>query len=132
MSSTFYHSNGANKLPTIRIESPVETIPVTLGENTGLFKDFNNFMDFISSVHNHGLFQTVYGKSFPQVAGDFFKDLFREIGIFVLCNGDLLFLIPAIAFMFLTFIVGKNRFTKWILPLWFAYFISRVLLAIIL
>ena len=126
-----------NKPSMIAIESNMGKIPQwtpidipppppSWGGNTGVFGGFKDFVGFIQSVGDVGLFQTIYGKPFPQVAGEFILNIFKEIGIFITYNGDLLFLIPAIIAMLLTFTVGRNRFTKWIIPLWFLYFISRV------
>lgn len=95
-------------------------------------KDMNTW-EFIQSWKEEGFFQTMYGKSFFEVVKDFFAELFTDIGVFILGNGDIFFLAPAIVFMFGTFLVGSNKFTKFIIPLWFAYFIStffhKVLLA---
>lgn len=93
-----------------------------------------SFGDFIYRWHDTGSFWiAMYDKPFSQVMGGFFKELFKDIGIFILGNGDIFFLLPAIAFMFGTFMIGKNKFTKWIIPLWFTYFVSsffhKVLLA---
>jgi len=99
-------------------------LPPAWGDNTGAFSEIRNFMDFTKSVHDVGFFQTIYGKSLPKIVGDFLVDTLKEVGIFILKAGDLFFLMPAIAFMLLTFIAGKNKFTKWIIPLWFAYFLS--------
>lgn len=131
-SSTIYQNpNTMYKPRVIGIEYPKDPQPFVFGENTGLFSGTRDFMDFIKSIQEVGFFQTVYGKPFSKVLGDFIKDLFHDIGVFILANGDLLFLLPAIGLMLVTFFVGKNRFTRWILPLWFAYFVSRVLLHII-
>lgn len=90
----------------------------------GIKDGWSDFWDFINTWGEKGFFYAVYGKSFFEVMKDFFKDLFRDIGIFILKNGDIFFLAPAILFMFGTFLVGRNKFTKWILPLWFFYFLS--------
>jgi len=82
------------------------------------------FIDFINKIGEEGLFYAIYDKSFFDVTKDFFKELFRDIGLFILGNGDAFFLAPAILFMFGTFLIGRNKFTRWILPLWFLYFIS--------
>lgn len=86
--------------------------------------DWTELWNFIKVWREEGFFHAVYGKSFFEVMKDFFKELFMDIGIFILKNGDIFFLAPAIVFMFGTFLVGKNKFTKWILPLWIFYFLS--------
>lgn len=95
-------------------------------QEVGIVDGVTGFMDFISEVKAEGLFHAIYGKSFFEVCKDFFAELFHDIGVFILGNGDLLFLMPAILFMFGTFIIGSNKCTKWILPLWFAYFVSSI------
>lgn len=90
----------------------------------GVKDSWSDFWNFMKTWREEGFFHAVYGKSFFEVVKDFFKELFRDIGIFILKNGDIFFLAPAIIFMFGTFLVGRNKFTKWILPLWFFYFLS--------
>jgi hypothetical protein len=102
------------------------------GEDVGVVEGVQNFMSFVGEVKDDGVYHAIYGKSFGQVTGDFFKELGHDIGVFTLNSGDFLFLMPAILFMFMTFMVGKNRFTKWIIPLWFAYFVSRAFYYMIL
>jgi len=85
------------------------------------------FTDFIARWNDSGSFWiALYGKSFFDVMKDFLKELGHDILLFILGNGDIFFLAPAIIFMFITFLVGKNKYTKWILPLWFMYFLSSV------
>lgn len=86
-----------------------------------------SFGDFLSKWHETGSFwEAMYGKPFSQVMGDFFSQLGYDISVFILDNGDLFFLAPAIIFMFATFFIGRNKYTKWIIPLWFTYFVSSV------
>jgi hypothetical protein len=96
-------------------------------ESGGFMDGIRSFGDFISKWHDTGSFWVaMYDKPFSQVMGDFFSELFRDIGVFILGNADIFFLAPAIIFMLGTFIVGKNKFTKWIVPLWFGYFLCTV------
>lgn len=113
-------------------EYPSTPRPADTYEPVGFIETTQSFMSFIGEVKDEGVFHALYGKSFGQVTGDFFKELGHDIGVFTLSSGDLLFLMPAILFMFITFMVGKNRFTKWIIPLWFAYFVSRAFYYMIL
>ena len=94
--------------------------------------DIQGFWDFIKEVKSEGLFNAMYGKSFFEVMKDFFAELGHDIGVFILDNGDFFFLLPAIVFMLGTFMVGRNKFTKWIIPLWFAYFLTRIFYKMIL
>lgn len=94
-------------------------------EDKGIIENTKDFMDFIGDVKEDGLVYAIWGKSFPELLGDFIKECFRVVGQFVTGNGDLFFLLPALAFVTSTFVFGRNRFSKWILPLLFAYVISR-------
>lgn len=104
---------------------------LTGGEEKGFFEGVKNFTQFIDDVKAEGLFHAIYGKSFFEVCKDFFTELFKDIGVFILGNGDLFFLLPAIVFLGGTWIVGRNKFTKWIIPLLFAYFLSKLLTLIL-
>lgn len=127
MSSTFYYPK-SDYTPYL---SEMPDMPMAT-DDSGFFGGIGDFMEFIGSVRDVGFFQTVYGKSLPQVIGDSIKDIMREVWIFILCNGDLLFLMPAVALMFTTFFIGRNKLTRFILPLFFAYFISRLMFMLIL
>lgn len=95
-----------------------------ISENKNIIDKYNDFSSFIGEWREEGFFYAMYGKSFFEVMKDFFVELFKDIGIFILGNADLFLLAPAIILMFGTFIAGKNKWTKWIVPLWFAYFIA--------
>lgn len=91
----------------------------------GLFDGAKSFGEFLFKWHDTGSFWVaMYGKPFSQVMGDFFKELGHDIFKFIIENGDIFFLCPAIALMFATFLVGRNKYSKYILPLWFVYFVS--------
>lgn len=95
--------------------------------DNGFMDGMRSFGDFLKKWNETGSFwEAMYGKPFFQVMTDFFKELGHDILVFILGNGDLFFLAPAIIFMFGTFLIGRNKFTKWIVPLWFSFFISRV------
>jgi hypothetical protein len=47
----------------------------------------------------------------------------------ILYFDELLFLFPAIAAMVAYFVVGKNKYTRWIVPLWFFYFVAEIMKA---
>lgn len=83
------------------------------------------FLGFLNDWHHDGFWIAMYDKPFFQVLKDFTSKLCHDIGIFLLSNGDLFFLLPAIAIMLGTFTIGRNKYTKWIIPLWFAYFLTR-------
>lgn len=92
--------------------------------NSSFIDDVRSFSKFINGVKDDGLFETLYEKSFFEVVKDFFKQFFIDVGTFILENADLFFLMPAIAFMVATFLIGNNKFTKYIIPLWLLYFVS--------
>lgn len=74
--------------------------------------------------------QAMYGKSFFEVIKDGFIELMVDLYNFIIMNGDFFFICPAIIIMFATFIIGRNKYTKWIVPLWFGYFVSVILLSL--
>lgn len=99
--------------------------------NVGVFESTKNVWTFIQDVRREGFWMAVYDKPFTEVMGDFFTEVFKAIGIFLTGNGDLFFLTPALAILIGTFMVGKNKFTKWILPLIFLYWVSRMLFRVL-
>lgn len=102
------------------------------GSEVSFMDGVRGFGDFLSKWNETGSFWVaMYDKPFSQVMGEFFAELFHDISIFIVGNGDVFFLAPAITFMFITFFIGRNRFTKWIIPLWFTYFISTVVFHLI-
>lgn len=98
----------------------------------GVFDSLETFTKFLGDVKEEGFFMAVYDKSFGQIFVDTLYDICRSICLFILGNGDLFFLMPAIVFMIGTFMVGRNKFTKWIIPCWFFYFLSRVFFRMLL
>lgn len=93
----------------------------------GFIDSVSNSWDFIQKWRHEGFWHAMYGKSFFQVMQDFFSQLLHDVGVFILGNGDLIFLCPAIILMFMTYIIGRNKYTKYIIPLWFGYFIDTIL-----
>lgn len=85
----------------------------------------NDIGEFLKTLREEGLFHAIYGKSFFEVISDFFINLIKDIFKFLLGNADLFFLLPAIFVMFATFLVGRNKYTRCIVPLWFAYFVAN-------
>lgn len=83
--------------------------------------------DFIKEWREDGFFQAMYGDSFFNVTKDFLSELGHDIWTFILGNGDLIFLMPAIVLLFGTFLVGRNKYTKYIVPLSFGYFVTSIL-----
>ncbi|MFS0905773.1 M23 family metallopeptidase [Priestia aryabhattai] len=86
-----------------------------------------SFWEFLKEWKQHGFFEAMYGDSFFNVTKDFLAEFFHDLGMFILGSGDLFFLIPSIALMFATFVIGRNKYTKYIIPLFFAYFVTTLL-----
>jgi hypothetical protein len=97
----------------------------------GLWENITGSWDFVKKWHEVGFWKAMYGKSFFEVIKDFFVELAHDIGIFILNNSEVFFVIPAIIFMGGTWIAGRNKFTKWIIPLWIAYLFSKFLYYVI-
>jgi len=97
-----------------------ESEPVGFVENT------QSFMGFISDWKAEGFWMAMYDKPFTEVAGEFLQEVARQTGIFILGNADLFFLMPAFIFMVGTFMIGRHKYTKWIIPLAFIYFVARI------
>jgi hypothetical protein len=98
---------------------------VASASSNGFFGGIKDSWDFMQKWHEVGFFRAMYGKSFFQVCEDFFSELFHDIGIFITGNSELIFIVPAIVFMFGTWVAGRNKFTKWIIPLWIGYLFSK-------
>lgn len=90
------------------------------------------FMRFINDVKNNGLSVALFGKPFSEVVTDALIGAVVGTARFITGNGDLFFLLPAIALITATFMVGKNKYTKWIIPLLFAYGVSRAFFRMLL
>lgn len=105
-----------------------DSLMVSGDDGGGIVDSAMSFGGFLKEWHNSGSFwQAMYGKSFFDVMKDFTVDLINDIYTYIISNGDLFFIMPAVIIMFATFFIGRNRFTKWIIPLWFTYFVSVVL-----
>lgn len=94
---------------------------------TGTWDGMTGMWDFMQKWHEVGFFRAVYGKSFFEVVKDFFAELGHDIGIFILGNSELFFIMPSIVFLIGTWVAGRNKFTKWIVPLWIGYAIAKYL-----
>lgn len=130
--SPLLFANPINKNYNTREELEQIRKQIEKSDEVGFIEGTQNFMAFIYDIKARGLTYALFDKPFSQVLADTFTEIARAFGIFILGNGDLFFLMPALAAMVGTFIVGRNRFTKWILPLFFAYFLSRVFFRMLL
>jgi hypothetical protein len=137
------HSTGAHLHLGLKSEDGSFINPKPLLEETSLKERFLNngkvdsyqnqniqdqsFWEFLKEWKEEGFFQAMYGDSFFNVFKDFMSELGHDIGVFILNSGDLIFLMPAIILLFATFMIGKNKYTKYIIPLFFGYFVTSLL-----
>jgi hypothetical protein len=105
-----------------------------LGLGLSKMNDDRGFMDYIHDLKAEGFFYATFGKTMKDMILDSLKDLWYMIldgqkhGLhFVLENDEGFLIIPAVVIIFATFLIGRNKFSKWIIPLWLAYFVSSVL-----
>ncbi|WP_144510017.1 hypothetical protein [Bacillus sp. FJAT-22090] len=130
--SPLLFANPINKNYNTREELEEISKQIEKSQDVGFIESTQNFMTFIYDIKARGLSYALYDKPFSQVLADTFTEIARALGIFILGNGDLFFLMPALAAMLGTFIIGRNKFTKFIIPLWFTYFLSRVFFRMLL
>lgn len=88
-------------------------------------QDDKGILQFINDWKHDGFWVAMYDKPFFQVTKDFFSQLGHDIGIFILENSELIFVMPIVVFMIGTWIAGRNKYTKWIIPLGIAYLFSK-------
>jgi Peptidase family M23 len=101
----------------------------TDNSDVGFMDGAKSFGAFLKEWKEEGsFFEAMYDKSFFETLKDFTWQLIQDFYTFIITNGDLFFILPAIIIMFVTFMIGRNKFTKWIVPLWFAFFVSKVLI----
>lgn len=94
------------------------------GSVTSEFVDSVKYLkSFVEEAKAYGLFYTITGETF----GQWVVELLKDIGMGFLKHNDIFLMAPAILFMFATFIIGKNKYTRYIIPLWFIYFITEIL-----
>lgn len=79
--------------------------------------------DFVAEAKASGIWYAITGETI----GTSILGTLKELGMWVLKNNDLFVMAPAILFMFATFLIGRNKYTRYIIPLWFIYFITEIL-----
>jgi small nuclear ribonucleoprotein (snRNP)-like protein len=79
--------------------------------------------EFIADAKAFGIWHAVTGETF----GTAVLGALKHAGFWLLDNNDLFLLAPAILFAFCTFLIGKNKYTRYIIPLFFIYFITEVM-----
>ena len=87
-------------------------------------ESFRDFTEVMNAIREKGFWEGVYGRSFFEIIVDFFKELGHDIAHFIVSNGDIFFLLPAILIIMATFFIGRNRYTKFTIPFAFLYFLS--------
>jgi hypothetical protein len=87
----------------------------------------NDFMDYIHSLRTDGFFVATFDKTPKEFFFGWIGSALKHGLQFILENDEAFLIIPAVVLMFILFFVGKNKFTKWIIPLWFIYFVTSVL-----
>jgi hypothetical protein len=87
----------------------------------------NDFMDYIHSLRTDGFFVATFDKTPKEFFFGWIGSALKHGLHFILENDEAFLIIPAVVLMFILFFVGKNKFTKWIIPLWFIYFVTSVL-----
>lgn len=87
---------------------------------------FHDMTDYIHALRTDGFFMATFDKTPGEFFFGWIGDALKSGLEFVLINDEAFFIFPALTLMVLTFLVGTNKGTKWIVPLWFAYFVSSV------
>lgn len=95
-----------------------------IGSTVGAYTDF---MSYIHDLKTEGFFMATFDKTPSEFFFGWLEDGLKGALHFILENDEGFFILPAMAIMFLTFLIGKNKYTKWTLPLWLAYFASSIL-----
>lgn len=96
----------------------------TVSETKGAI---SSFMDYIHALKEDGFFIATYGKSFKDIIVENTVDVFKGCIEFIMINDEAFFVLPAIGIMFATFMIGKNKYTKFIIPAWFVYFVVNLI-----
>lgn len=89
----------------------------------GFLETVTDMRKYFQEVKLEGFWEATFDMSFPElmIAG------FRNTVEFIFTHNDLFLIYPAIFFMLATFVIGKNKLTKWIIPCWMGYFVTTVL-----
>lgn len=93
----------------------------------GTVDTYRDFMDYIHALKTEGFFMATFDKTPKEFFFGWLGDASKSVLGFILENDEAFLVIPAVAIMFLTFLIGKNKYTKWIVPLWVGYFVTAIL-----
>lgn len=89
--------------------------------------DTNDFMGYIHDLKTQGFFMATFDKTPAEFCFGWIGDALRHGLHFILENDEAFLILPSLFFLFGTFLVGRHKYTKWIMPLWLAYFASAIL-----
>lgn len=87
----------------------------------------DSFTTYLHDLKTEGFFLATFDKTPSDFFFGWLLHGLKEIGHFILANDEAFIIIPALVIMFATFFIGRNKFTKFIVPLWFMYFITSLL-----
>lgn len=88
---------------------------------------FREIGQYLRDLKTEGFFMATFDKTPSEFFFGWIGDMLKGGLHFLLENDETFMIIPAVIFMFGTFFVGRNKYTKWIIPLWFMYFVSSIL-----
>lgn len=86
-----------------------------------------NISNFITTAKQEGFWYAMTEKHFLE----WLQDVGVKTAELFLTHNDVVFLLPAVGFLFATFLIGTNKTTKWILPAFLGYFVSEILYKLI-
>jgi murein DD-endopeptidase MepM/ murein hydrolase activator NlpD len=111
------------------IESKFQKISETMlkGNKEGFFSRMDAFTQYLQDLKTEGFFMATFDKTPFEFFVEPVIDGLKYILEFIVINNEAFFIIPAILIMFATFMIGANKYTKWIVPLWFGYFVSTLI-----
>lgn len=91
-------------------------------ESPSVIESIQNIGQFFYDLKNEGWWYAFTGKR-PK---EWWLDLFHSLNDSIFAANDVYLLMPAVILTFAYMFIGKNRTTKYILPLYFAYFVTEV------
>lgn len=93
------------------------------GGMDGFFGTIAEIKNYFWRMKQEGFWEATFDRSFPELILDGIAKTFE----FIFTFNDLFTVYPAIIFMFATFLIGNNKYTKWIVPCWLGYFATTIL-----
>lgn len=93
----------------------------------GIVSETKGFMEYIHQLKADGFFMATFDKTPKEFFFGWIGHALKDGLHFILENDEFFLILPAIIIMFATFLIGKNKFSKFVIPLWVAYFITTIL-----